>query len=585
MNASGFCPHLHFVDTSRNRGAHFDDVVKPDISVYHRDESVAPKQRNKLDWPDIELYVVAKDLDEDPFLDPSKDALRALCRFQRADKLARTARQQLVSYAYAHHSTQFRVFTFSVCLLGPSAARLIRWDRSGAVVSERFDWREDPNTLAEFLWRFDHMSGAQRGHDTTVTRATEEETRVALPYLKASGKFPNGVTGPLHKFLVHDDATGKDHYFIAPSPFSSSAVLPGRASAGYIAFDLQKQICVYLKDCWRIDEEEVEQEGRIYRRLHEHKVPHIAVFGCAGDVGTQRTLTQDFADKEWACPTDGLIPYHHYRLILETIGWELETFRSTRQLCMALRDAVIAHSCAYSVAKVFHRDVSAGNILITKEGEGILIDWELSKTIDREDVVQPTWSMGTWQFMSAARLKDPQARRHELPDDLESFLWVLTYDLFRHRPILPSTIELNVKEIFHQQSMCSDGLARGGDGKILFLLGVKLSRRAIEAHYPPPCAALIQDLRSLFLPLYAEDDAEAHQIRLSLQSSTKVIEIFCARLSEDGWPSDDGCTQTVFYKVPNDTGKRRRRVDSDSDDSGEEPLPKIVRLEGETGSS
>ena len=30
---------------------------------------------------------------------------------------------------------------------------------------------------------------------------------------------------------------------------------------------------------------------------------------------------------------------------------------------------------------ILHRDVSAGNILITEEGSGILIDWDLSKKI------------------------------------------------------------------------------------------------------------------------------------------------------------------------------------------------------------
>ena len=38
-----------------------------------------------------------------------------------------------------------------------------------------------------------------------------------------------------------------------------------------------------------------------------------------------------------------------------------------------------AHISAYENAQILHRDVSAGNILITDDGSGILIDWDLSK--------------------------------------------------------------------------------------------------------------------------------------------------------------------------------------------------------------
>ena len=36
-----------------------------------------------------------------------------------------------------------------------------------------------------------------------------------------------------------------------------------------------------------------------------------------------------------------------------------------------------AHSAAYEDAQVLHRDISGGNILIDKEGRGMLIDWDM----------------------------------------------------------------------------------------------------------------------------------------------------------------------------------------------------------------
>ena len=32
---------------------------------------------------------------------------------------------------------------------------------------------------------------------------------------------------------------------------------------------------------------------------------------------------------------------------------------------------------------ILHRDVSAGNIILTDEGRGLLIDWELAKKVDQ----------------------------------------------------------------------------------------------------------------------------------------------------------------------------------------------------------
>ena len=41
-----------------------------------------------------------------------------------------------------------------------------------------------------------------------------------------------------------------------------------------------------------------------------------------------------------------------------------------------------AHSHAFNSAKILHRDVSAGNIILTDEGRGLLIDWEMAKKVN-----------------------------------------------------------------------------------------------------------------------------------------------------------------------------------------------------------
>jgi serine/threonine protein kinase len=113
----------------------------------------------------------------------------------------------------------------------------------------------------------------------------------------------------------------------------------------------------------------------------------------------QRTRSQEYVGNEWCPGRPHVKPYVHYRLVLKTLGTSLNQYKSTRQLCEVIRDAIvgkrnpplcsclkliasIAHTAAYDKARILHRDVSVGNVLITDEGGGILIDWDLSKKVN-----------------------------------------------------------------------------------------------------------------------------------------------------------------------------------------------------------
>ena len=61
--------------------------------------------------------------------------------------------------------------------------------------------------------------------------------------------------------------------------------------------------------------------------------------------------------------------------------------------------ALLAHDDALNNAGVLHRDISVGNILIIG-GRGILIDWDLSKHVNKipsgcDEIRQPTRTVST----------------------------------------------------------------------------------------------------------------------------------------------------------------------------------------------
>ncbi|KAI0066571.1 hypothetical protein BV25DRAFT_1770945, partial [Artomyces pyxidatus] len=203
----------------------------------------------------------------------------------------------------------------------------------------------------------------------------------------------------------------------------------GRATRATIALDMERDVLVFLKDSWRVAHPGCDREGDIYRRLHEHHVPYIPEFECAGDVYSgkfcQRTVTPQYAKKPWACKAKLLIHYVHYRIALGTIGVSMKHFDSGQQVCRAIRDAAEGPlSSAYTKAGVMHRDVSDANIMFTKDrSHGLLIDWEHAVIL--EDGIKPQ-ATGTWSYMSLKLQTHPYVP-HELSDDLESLLYVLAY--------------------------------------------------------------------------------------------------------------------------------------------------------------
>ncbi|KAF9514248.1 hypothetical protein BS47DRAFT_1343410, partial [Hydnum rufescens UP504] len=196
---------------------------------------------------------------------------------------------------------------------------------------------------------------------------------------------------------------------------------------GHARIDLETKMEVFVKDYWRPCVEGVEKEGDIYQKLRLHKVRNVATFYCGDNIWGQKTLAQDCGDSPY--PLEG---FEHYRMGLREVGRRLTEFKSTQELVHAIADAMEAHQDAFDKAKILHRDISVGNIVIKADGKGMLIDWDLSLDISHpQSSARRLKRTGTWQFISARLLISPSLP-HELADDRESAFWVLLWVSLRY---------------------------------------------------------------------------------------------------------------------------------------------------------
>lgn len=124
----------------------------------------------------------------------------------------------------------------------------------------------------------------------------------------------------------------------------------------------------------------------------------------------------------------------HTRLI--TIrGRSITTFKSSLELTVALRDAIIGHRALLRHG-ILHRDISLSNIMLAvsarRDGRTcFLLDLDLALRLDDTADSTTHHRTGTMEFMAIGALAgEPHTYRH----DLESFLYVLIWLCIHHLP-------------------------------------------------------------------------------------------------------------------------------------------------------
>ncbi|KAF9231547.1 hypothetical protein BU15DRAFT_55980, partial [Melanogaster broomeanus] len=459
----------------------------------------------------------------------------------------------------------FRHFSFSIVIVG-TQARFIRWDASAVVVTAQFDYNENPEIMAKFFWQFSNLPANLRGHDESVCPAelqtdVEERVRSGLNLVSET---------PLFRYSV----PGLKGYCYGPRPPYPSRSIIGRTTRTLPVWFVPPQPAdeqhhaVYLKDCWRFISfgHDVQPEHEIYEMLNSKGIPNIPTSVCGGDVEGpgSKTDTHTLVDTPWLCVELKVTPFIHYRLVLDVVGRPLTSFRCTKELVGGVLDAMKAHWSAYEVLQLLHRDISPGNIILTEDGRGLLIDWELAKTVGEIGNRRRERT-----FMSAALLRKP-GKLHMLEDDIESFLHVLGWATIKYVPTTDAYSggerASDLHQLFDVIDFHLQGAAVGGKAKASELHGGGYPPATFELKSPSPLLGLLETLSSPFKSRYikkpptdeeralvvnGEDSPDTKTKRLFvkvsqydedmalLKSSTWFIETLEQALLKEGWPTDD----------------------------------------------
>ncbi|KAI0664001.1 hypothetical protein C8Q70DRAFT_905844 [Cubamyces menziesii] len=447
--------------------------AKPHICCFPSQHLRKIQQASRLSRIELgyaELFIqVTSDPEADPFIDPSPDlgsdpldgldAHGFLRQFPDDNLYTETERSFGLHVAYVTEifARQHRLFVFTVAMAG-SFARFFRWDRSGCIVTQAFDIREQPDTFAEFFWRYSRLSDPERGHDWTVQRASPEQERLFRDTVKEYLGLQLEVTGeeldvalvthyqPGHAAVVRVDTQEsppddeEPHFFIVSRPVVTPLHLDGRSTRGYWAVNAKTKQVVFLKDTWRSYPTK-EREGDTLRRLNELGVRNVPLLGVHGDVYHciigYRSAANQFSAEPWVSRINesktSVSKRRHYRLVTQTVGSSLSSVRGTEELLYATYDILLAMKDALAKDSRIHRDLSVGNIILVKEPgrairRGYLIDWDASERVNDKGESLHAGRAGTWAFMSIRMLDmGGDRKKHTFKDDMEALLYVVFY--------------------------------------------------------------------------------------------------------------------------------------------------------------
>ncbi|KAI0344305.1 hypothetical protein BDW22DRAFT_1427927 [Trametopsis cervina] len=599
---AGCCSSLVLEDTSPLEDTLAESKLKPDCCVFsHIYRNLLEDRRNQLALIEIPIGIKALANKDGTTNYARKGRNQAKEEASHLDEEAATLSMKNVTNAsiedcaqQAEYVTdimtlQHRVHVFSVFIVGHSA-RIIRWDRAGAVVSEQFDYFSGKNWLGEFLFRYEHATPQLRGHDTTLRLATRDEStrfedgvRAFLEKCPACAKprLARTLDGsyPVYRVRVNDGSREgpKTREFLIGPPFTGPVPLFERATRGFLAWEVEEERVVFLKDTWRAKDHE--SEAQIYQKLQratmpEKYLPRVLICGDVyfSDGDRQVTKTHDYAGSgcDWYRPTKWIREHVRHRVVQE-VAFPLDMVSSSRQLTQAMRDTLEAVLATFRDAHMLHGDISVGNIMLDANSNAFLNDWDYAMSLSPENAGH-VCRTGTWQFMSIGILTDP-TKAHTIMDDVESCFWVFYYTALHHFKIISGWPRVDIFDEQKQQVKAGRVVFVGGYGKLAALTsGAILDIQFESRPMTDAIHGFSQILGEYYRALFAlrdvwrrkADDAKAREelktVSEKIESVLDIIAIFDESLKSTEWPEDDDAIPDPFPRTPTATERNKPDV-------------------------
>ncbi|EPS97677.1 hypothetical protein FOMPIDRAFT_37343, partial [Fomitopsis schrenkii] len=474
------------------------------------------------------------------------------------------------------------LYAYVVCIYGDKA-RIYRFDHAAGVVSKAIDLKKDPYPLYDFLWRFCHSEhggqpasaspqapGLFLGTDPTISPASEADCNKVDELLQTSSPPQKRLTKEERKSCrwvavvteYNPDGSAKTtkryimyrFRFVTPRVFSRAT----RVSDAYEAETWEQRA---IKDAWR--QLARDREDVLYDQLRDELRYRDDLEKLVEDEADLNSLALGEADRPpvydvyhrtistWSFRKwRNIARFYersHMRLVMKTVGRPLSSFKSTKEMVTAIRDALIGHMLAFK-AGMIHRDLNEGNVMIHDGGifTGFLLDLDFAgprepptgRVVDK----RASWSQrtkrvertGTLSF-TAAQLLDTYCA-HDVRHDLESAVWLLLSTVLRHT--VPVNIRLQRER--DRYALYSEHFEANTEHdmhakKISFIFW----RMYWEVRGNKPLNQLIRDLRILLLIAYDPfRDDEMVGPRMPLMYQT-VLSAFNGALASSDWPEND----------------------------------------------
>ena len=156
-------------------------TLKPDLCLYRKDilnQVLVVENQYIANFGLADIIIeVKRDPKSDPFIDAKANSVLGHVFIRDTpsylDKIEQTL-GQIAAYAAAVCARQYRTHCFTISIFGP-IARIIRWDRAGAIVSRAFNYHDEEQWLTEFARHYSNATYAQQGYDMSIEKASAEE--------------------------------------------------------------------------------------------------------------------------------------------------------------------------------------------------------------------------------------------------------------------------------------------------------------------------------------------------------------------------------------------------------------------------